>query len=80
MQLFGGRGIKYVFTPPNQHDFYGVHAEKIQDEPVNYEQMDQKILLVECAKKGITGVDGRSSKANIIAALRTLNADNADQD
>lgn len=76
IKLFAGRDVKIEFISPNHIEFRAVHAERTEDELVSYEQMSKDDLLVVCAKKGVKGVDRRSSIANIIAALRTENADN----
>jgi len=74
LKLFAGRKVTIEFLEPNSLEFTAVYEEKTKDEPVSFEDMTQKELLVHCAKEGVGKVDGRSSKANIIAALRTQDA------
>jgi hypothetical protein len=80
MKAFIGQTVQVREISDNSIEIFAVQEKKSPNEKVGLQEMTQKQLLVHAAKLEVDGVDGRSSKPNIIAAIRkSENAKPAEQ-
>ncbi len=70
IKAFIGVKVEIREVDENSIELVGIQEEKPSSETVPLQSMSREELLVNAAKLEIQGVDGRTSKPNIIAAIR----------
>lgn len=70
LKAFIGQTLKLNEVNDNSIEVVVVPEEKPANETTSIQSMTREQLLTMAAQAGVEGVDGRTSKPNIIAALR----------